>query len=67
MLELDGNWVFAWGVDDSNRSVGGTACLLALGLLEFVCPYDSCLVTPKSFSAGRRCFNTLAIKPMTNP
>jgi hypothetical protein len=30
MLELDGNWVFAWGVDDSNRSVGGTACFLAL-------------------------------------
>lgn len=51
MLELDGHWVFAWGVDDSDRSVGGTACLSTLGLLEFVYLYDSCLVTPKSFPA----------------
>jgi hypothetical protein len=52
---------FAWGVDGSDRSVGGTTCLSTLGLLEFVSLCDSCLVTPKSFAAGRRCSNILAV------
>ena len=40
MLELDGHWVFAWGVGDYDRSVGGIARLSTLGLLEFVSLYE---------------------------
>jgi hypothetical protein len=53
MLELDGHWVFGWGVDDSDRSVGGTACLSTLGLLEFVSLYHSLSCDSKSFAAGK--------------
>jgi hypothetical protein len=42
------------GVDDSDRSVGGTAYLSTLGLLEFL--YYSCLVAPKFFCGATPTF-----------
>jgi hypothetical protein len=52
---------FAWDVDYTERSVGGIACLSTLGLLEFVSLCVSCAVTPKSFAAGWRLSNILAV------
>jgi hypothetical protein len=52
--ELAGHWIFLHGgVDDSDHSVGNTACLLTLGLFESLSLCVSLSCNSKVFCGGK--------------